>query len=213
MPILEKLCREPNSVAGYRRRQALTSPDILKHLPNYARANHLCGTVGKPATPAKTKCNETQTAQTSTRSGHIRRNALDWTSFSCIMFTTPTSCFPPDTSETKLDHTNAPYFSRHVNQPKQRLCDAEDHPGIKSKRCEEISSLDYSESSSSDESEDVQECIESAIVASIPVVLDFSSMEKEMGDFKCVICLDILNNFDSLATVSGCKHCFCFSVS
>ena len=215
------------------RRQALGPSQILNQLPAAARAKHFSGTREEPTYPLEKASTDVHPAKTSTRRCHIRRAAMNWEALATAMaYTTPTSLFPTKTGERKPPPPAAPCFNRYTNQQlgialeHHKRCESDDRPSNdqpspdinallaqlscadnKPKFREELSSLDYSDSS--DDDSDVPECVEKAIFASVAVALDFSSIEKATEDFQCAICLET-GTLDS-ATVSGCHHTFCFS--
>lgn len=189
-----------------RRRNALTANDLLKQLPASARANHL----------NDKRANENQLVSKSTakqqliesiRPKHARHGAFDWTAFSeAVTCITPTKPLYP-TSELSPPHV--PSSSRYVDG---RLivtsCDRKINE-LRAHVSQELSSLEYSSSDDSTTGS-VSEDIERVIAKS---VFDFSNIETNTARFQCAICLERPINDDSIASVSGCNHRFCFEVS
>lgn len=202
-----------------RRRNALIQKDLVNLIPwSVTPKNDLAGQRGENYTK------QLQPARPTDR-GHTRHNAMDWSAFNEAMTsTTPTSFYP--TSPVNSSHPPVPSSSRRANHIIEipspsinELITQLSSTSLKHMRDGELSSLEYSDSSSDESSEgSVPDNVELAILKSVyygstAVTLDFSLMEKTSDEFQCAICLEQPINLDSLATVSGCEHHFCFDVS
>jgi hypothetical protein len=199
------------SITGLRRRNALSSNDLLKQLPSPLRENHFKRETNQQKQPPKA-IDKVELIKVPVRRSHFRSYAMNWIDFTeTMMFKTPT-----------LGPPGAPHFIRFTNKHNgssavvdspssniNELLSELSNTGTGPDRKGELSSLEYSDSSSDEESS-VPECVESAIVKSVAVALDFSLIEKNM---ECAICLESPKDVNYWATLSGCHHSFCFEVS
>ena len=198
----------------HRRRHALTSKELLKQLPISARVRHCKNEEAEP--------------EEQFRPRHVRRQAMNYTDFSRAMV----SALPPSHQATiKNSKSNTPptlESSHNDHQSIVRSCNLDDYPSpnineflhqiqlsstvTKSNSSKELSSLEYSDSGDDSSEGSVTECIESAIFKSVAVALDFSAINTDDCS-ECAICVESFESKDAMATISGCRHCFCFDVS
>lgn len=208
-----------------RRRNALIQKDLVNLIPlSVTTKNDLAGQRGE------NYIKQMQPDRPTDR-GHTRHDAMDWSAFNEALTSTTTSFYP--TSPVNSSHPPVPSSSRRANHVIEISREENSTPSpsinelitqlsstsLKHRRDGELSSLEYSDSSSDESSEgSVSDDVELAILKSVyygstAVTLDFSLMEKTSDEFQCAICLEQPINLDSLATVSGCEHHFCFDVS